>query len=222
MRAATLIIASLCACGSTEQGHPAVEHESGEHQSADVPSHFAVLSDGPWLRVSVERAAYESESSSRFFMRVRLENLTEGELGVDLRDRDFSLYPNQWGGLAQPSRFIIDERRAVPIDLTPEMESALGRDFQARSLTFIEAHGRAEYYVDFNASEAAELLAVEEPYLYISMAGQFFVTNGSSARSVTLDDVTTNTEEAEELIFVPPSRLLPIPHGAHVVADDEP
>lgn len=222
MRAATLIIASLCACGSTEQGHPAFEHENREHQNADVPSDFAVLSDGPWVRVSVERAAYQSESSSRFFVRVRLENLTEGELGVDLRDRQLSLYPNQWGGLAQPSRFVIDESRAVPIDLTPEMESALSRDFQARVLTFIEAQGRAEYYVDFNASEAAELLAVEEPYLYISMAGQFFVTNGSSARSVTLDAVTTNTEEAEELIFVPPSRLLPIPQGAHVVADDEP
>lgn len=216
VRTAILILASVCACGSPNQGQPAIEASSGE----SLPTNsFVVLNEGPWLRVSVERGAYRSESSERFFVRVRIDNLTDGELGVDLRDRDRSFYPNQWGGLMQPRRLIIDERRAVPIEMTPELESTLGRDFEARALTFIEARGRAEYYVDFNASEAAELLAVEEPYLYVSMAGQLFVSDGSRARSVTLDGLAANTDR-EELIFVSPSRFLSIPPGAHVIADD--
>ncbi|MFK8003817.1 MAG: hypothetical protein AB8H86_29915 [Polyangiales bacterium] len=220
MRAATIIFASLCACASSEQAPPVVEpsNAAAEQPALAATNDFVVLNEGPWLRVSAEQRAYQSERSEHFFVRVRLDNLTDGELGVDLRDRDRALYPNQWGGLMQPHRLIIDERRAVPIEVTPELESTLRRDFDARALTFIEAHGRAEFYVDFNASAAAELLAVEEPYLYISMAGQFFVTDGSRARSVTLDDV--ENIDREDLIFVPPSRLPSIPPDAHVIARD--
>lgn len=220
VRAVPLVVVFLCACGSSEPREALVEpaNTATEGSALSAGGDFALLSDGPWLRVSVERSAYQSDTSSRFFVRVRLDNLSDGELGVDLRDRERTLYPNQWGGLMQPRRLVIDERRAVPIDVTPEIEASLRRDFEARALTFIAAHGRAEYYVDFNASEAAELLAVDEPHLYISMAGQLFVTDGTRARSTSLDDAAST--ERNELIFAPPSRLLTIPPGAHVVVDD--
>jgi len=164
------------------------------------------------LDVQIERRHYERTGHPHFFIRVRLLNPTETTVGVDLRDEWRVLYPNQWGGLEQPERMIIDERIAVPKALTPELAAHLRAAFRSGRLATIPAGASIEYFREFNASGRAAVDATNTPYLFVSIKGQLFATGGARVENVVPD--------ADSLYLRVPVAWGAVPDGARVVADD--
>ena len=166
MRIKTVSIGSLllCACAGTPRG--------------PTDSAWAEFVRSELLEVRVERRLYQQSGNPHFLIRVRLTNRTDSALGVDLRDGSRVFHPNQWGGLDEPFRGIIDESYAEPQALTPELSARLIAEHQAKALVSIPAGESIEYFREFNASGRADVDAVDTPYLFVSIMGQLFVTDG--------------------------------------------
>lgn len=179
---------------------------------------FRVLVRGELAEVQQADQLYERAGSTTFFVRMRVHNRTATPLGIDLRNYDLVLYPNQWGGLPSPARLTIDERRVVPAALDATRLAALRADFAATPslLVRIPAGGDVDYYREFNASGRAEVDAVTEPWLFISMAGQLLVTDGTQGENLGLDPPATGAP-GDAGMFATPIRWRVVPTGAQVV-----
>jgi RNA polymerase sigma factor (sigma-70 family) len=146
------------------------------------------LPDGDWhpltknkfVAVHVERCLYEVKGEKRFLMAVRLTNLTDVEIGVDLRGKQPGVYPNQWGVQDTQQREIIDEGRAV---LTAPDQDQLRADFKAARLTALPAGKSTITYTEFNSSGRADVDRCKGKYLIVSMAGQVVATDGKTVET---------------------------------------
>lgn len=148
--------------------------------------------DGDWhplvknkfVAVHVERCLYEVKGEKRFLMVVRITNLTDVEIGVDLRGKRPGVYPNQWGVQDTKQRLIIDERRAI---LTASDQDQLRADFKAARLTPIPAGKSTIIYTEFNNSGRADVDGCKGKYLLVSMAGQVVATDGKTVETASCD-----------------------------------
>lgn len=184
---------------------------------ADAPA-FAVLVRGDLAEVQQADRLYERADSPHFFVRLRIHNLRPTSIAIDLRDDDLVLYPNQWGGLPAPQRTTIDESREVPVDLDEARRAALRAAFAATPspLVHVPAGGDVDLYREFNASGRAEIDAVTEPWLYVSMAGQLLITDGTQAENLGLDPPATGAP-GDAGMFTTPVRWGQVPPGARVL-----
>ena len=169
-----------------------------------------VLGRGELVEVRLERRLYEQAGDPHFLVRVRLTNRTDRAVGVDLRDPLQVFYPNQWGGLDEPARGIIDESYAIPRELTPEVVVRLRADFRAGALATIPARGSITYYREFNASGRADVDATDAPYLFVSIRGQLFATDGERVENV-------EPNEDDSLYLRTPVAWSNVPAGARVI-----
>ncbi len=146
--------------------------------------HFLVK--GELAAVYVEKALYEKEDEPHFYVRVRVKNLSERAIGVDLRDYSKVIYPNQWGVHLNPVRGVINERRMIPDTIDNELKSKLIAAFKNKELTIIEPHKSVEYFREFNASGRKDVDEKEGKYFILSMDGQLLVTDGKAVENVNL------------------------------------
>ncbi len=194
--------------------------------ASDADAAVAATGDGSWHEaargelavVELERRLYERAGDEHFFVRVRVRNLTDRPLGLDLRDYWTVVYPNQWGALATEGRQTIDESRMPARVLDAARCDDLRRGFAEGTLAALPAGGAAEYYREFNASGRADVDAqAVEPFLYVSLAGQTLVTDGENSENLPLEwgpsDATANTD----LVLAAPVAWAAVPDGAEVV-----
>lgn len=201
--ALALSTALLCACAGRD---PA--------RSAEPPDEaWQEFVRGELLAVRIERRLYEAAGNPHFLIRVRLINRTNAALGVDLRDGMHVFFPNQWGGLSEPARGIIDEAYPEPLPLTDERKARLIRDLGAGALSRIPPGAALDYFREFNASGRARIDAADAPYLFVSVKGQLFATDGARAENL------LPPEEFDAVILTMPVAWSDVPDDALVVPD---
>jgi hypothetical protein len=182
--------------------------------SADGPPEWQLLAQDNHVTISVERGLYEMSGSTFFFTHIRVHNRTEKRLGLDLRDRNRIVYPNQWGVYPRPQREIIDEERRIPTHLTTELKKKLVDDFHSGALTPLT--DTIDYYVAFNSKrpQRKELLAGH--YLIVAMDGELTLTDGQFVEVLSLAETS---DDKRELVIAVPVKWKSVPLGGIVLAE---
>jgi RNA polymerase sigma factor (sigma-70 family) len=142
------------------------------------------LMQGKHVAVHVERCLYEVKGEKRFYMAVRLSNLTKAQLGVNWQGRSPGLYVNQWGVQDVERREIVDERRAIH---TPPDQDKVRADFNAGNLLSIPAGKTARVWAEFNAGSREDVDKSRGKYFIASLDGQFSTTDGKTVDVISLE-----------------------------------
>jgi hypothetical protein len=155
--------------------------------NADANSWF-VVAKGKLAEVAVERALYESAPADPFLIHMRVTNLTDRQLGIDLRDRWSAIYPNLWGYQPRRERGNIDEIRIIHKSLTNKEKAQLKGAFAAGKLTSIPAKQSVDYFQIFNSSSAQDVKnEAQDKYLMISLGGEQLITDGKTVEQLSLE-----------------------------------
>jgi hypothetical protein len=187
---------------------------------ASQPAENSTVGTGQWHRlatgelaaVDVERTPYEKEGQRHFFIHVRITNLANRRVGIDLSNYWKVIYPNQWGMEDADHRTLIDERRMVYKDLDEAAREALVAAFRAGGLTVIPPGKSIDYYREFNASGRADVdrQTKQGKYLIVSLDGVLRLTDGKAVEQVSC--AWGRKTEAETDVVIPtaiPWRAIP-------------
>jgi hypothetical protein len=139
-------------------------------------NNWRLVGSNKLISVSAERVLYEHESKKSFCIHVRITNVSQKDIGVDLRDYWTTLYPNQWGVQDRATRQIIDEESMIRHEPDAAKKAELTAAFEKKQLTVIPAGTSTDYYREFNASGLPAAKAGE--FLIISLDGQILSTDG--------------------------------------------
>ncbi len=178
-------------------------------------SDWTTVARGTGITVAIERALYGRQGSPHFFVRVRMTNAGQTDVGVDLRKYHEVFYPNQWGASAIDHREVIDERRIVLPAFDAPASAAVVADLHSGALTRILAGRSLDYYEEFNASSRADVDAQSNStgWVIVTMDGQLKITDGTQAERLVPDDTT------REVAIRTPIVWKTIPPGAVVIVD---
>jgi hypothetical protein len=193
-----MLIVLLCCCFAT---------------STDSPPEWQLLVQDNHVAISVERSLYELSGSTFFFTHIRVHNRTEKRLGLDLRDRNRVVYPNQWGVYPRPQREIIDEERRIPTYLTTELKRKLVDDFHSGALTSLR--DTIDYYVAFNSRRPQRKELIADHYLIVAMDGELTLTDGQFVEVLGLSETS---DDKRELVMSVPVKWKSVPSGEIVIA----
>ncbi|MBI4355859.1 MAG: hypothetical protein HY597_05400 [Candidatus Omnitrophica bacterium] len=152
------------------------------NQSTD--EHWQLLTTGTLAVAHVERRLYEKEGSNHFFIRVRLTNVIQQSIGVDLAHYWQVIYPNQWGIHQEDHRTMIDEKHMVDEPLDNQQKEQLITEYHARKLTMVKPGQAVDYYREFNASGRADVDRGHGNYFILSLDGRVLVTDGSRVEAL--------------------------------------
>jgi len=134
------------------------------------------------MTISVDQALYEKKGPPDFYLRVRITNLTDHPVGIDLRDKRWLIHINQWGPSDEDHRTVVDEMTLEPEKLDVTRRQELLDAFQANKLTLIPARGTFDYYINFGGGGAGpDIKSRSHKYILLSIKGQIFFTDGTVA-----------------------------------------
>lgn len=136
-----------------------------------------VFYNGTLVNIYIDKMLYLSKEES-FLIKVTIENKTKTDLAVDLSNYSKVIYPNQYGKLTAPERTEINERNIIPDTLDQKKKNQLKKLFAEKKLTQITAGKKIEYFRNFNGGKKENVLLNKGEYLYISLDGQLFITDG--------------------------------------------
>lgn len=144
------------------------------------------------VTVDVERVLYEGPNPDYFYIKVEIKNITDNTIGIDLSDKWKIIYPNQWGNLNEPQRNTIDEIRVVPDKLDRAKKVRLLTGYKNHTLEFIKPHSTFTYYTEFNANGKKGIEETKETgdYLFLSLDGQLFITDGKKCERIAFEEGT--------------------------------
>jgi hypothetical protein len=169
------------------------------------------------LDVTVERALFERSGAPHFYLHVRVTNVSDHPIGVDLRALHEVFYPNQWGASNERHRTVIDERRLSVPPLDAGAQTTLLEDYRAGRLTAAAAGAPLDYYVEFNASGRADVEKQASGYRFVlvAMDGRLRVADGSMA----LQLGPPAADEGRDCAIDAPVAWRAVPAGAVVVGE---
>lgn len=181
---------------------------------------WQVVASNELASVQVCQQLYERGPQTPFFVRFRVTNRSAQTIGVDLRDYNRVMYPNQWGDLPTPQRGEIDERRMQYTALTQAEQTKLVGEFKAGALTRLQPGEHVEYYREFNNSAAGRPKGAG--YTFVSMDGALALADATHA--VKLSCATDGAGKpvagavATDMILPPGLHWAQIPAGAVILS----
>lgn len=175
---------------------------------------------GELVQVSVEKRMYTIDNSPYFWIHVRLLNLTDHNIGVDLHNPWTVVYPNQWAVSDHDHRLVIDEMRLIPAELDEELIANLIADFH-NTLTTVRPEQVVDYYREFNGSGPAEIEEAFESrpsrYLLIVIDGPLFATDGQAVERLYCSDNADETPCFREMAVLQPVSWAEVPAGGLII-----
>ncbi len=173
--------------------------------TSDQTNSDQMIHQGQLVNVSVEKVLYHAKRKENFFLKFKIENLSNRIIGLDLTNYWKVIYPNQWGIYKKPYREIIDEERMIPDTVINEVQ--LIDKYNNQRLTFIKPNETIEYYRDWNGSGEKVELADKNSFLIITVDGQLLLTDGKTVAQIRVGD----DEDKRAIIFKYPitDRYLP-------------
>lgn len=181
---------------------------------------WKVVATGPWARVSVERAIYKKSGRDRFFVRVKIDNLTKEKLGFENTNRYTVFYPNQWAEAETPRRQVISEMRRNQNEFTEAERHRLiikYCDAKEKNIIKLAPHSTYEYFISFNSGDYKKAEAVKLPYMIVVMDGRIGFTDGKAVQTLRRD---MNDCVLGEVPIATPVQLREMPAKANVLFDD--
>lgn len=171
---------------------------------------WQLVAESNTLRVEAGRARYTRGGPVGFCVRVRVTNLGDAPLGLDLREKENTVYANQWGYSRRAWREVIDERRAVRRPLDDADRAALQSAFTSGELTPLPARGATEYLrcidapLDMGQPDGA-------PFFIVALDGEVRASDGVNATQLVIADAW------RELALLAPVEAQPLPAGVRAI-----
>ncbi|MGO9113280.1 MAG: hypothetical protein ACLP9L_28955 [Thermoguttaceae bacterium] len=139
--------------------------------------------------IKVEKVLYEAAGNPHFFIHVRVTNVTDRAVGVDLKGNVqwTAVYPKMAVKLDTDGRGKIRESRIQHEPLDEHARATLRADFAAGKLTTIPAGKSADYYRELINNNRAYVDKLRGKYLIISLDGEQLLTDGAKVEQFNLE-----------------------------------
>jgi beta-lactamase regulating signal transducer with metallopeptidase domain len=194
-------------------------------------SEWQPLGKTQWASIDVEKSLCEKAGEPGFFIHVRVKNLTNRPIGVDLRGQRqwTAVYPKMWGEIDTEHRGIIRERRIIHKALDESARAKLLADFAAGQLAIIPVGKSIDYYREFISSSRADVDKARRRYLFVSLDGEQLLADGKNVEQFSLEwrgdpnnpaaDLVDHTRT--DLIIPTPSPWKTMPSNGQIVPQED-
>lgn len=141
---------------------------------------------GRLAKVEVNRTLYERRKDEGCLIAVRITNMTNRPVGVDVRKFWNVIYPNSWGFSKTPVPGLVEEERIVRERISTADEQKLILDFSEERLTTIMPHGSLTYFRGFTIGRniRKEIDSAGSEYLIIGLDGALELTDGQTTEEM--------------------------------------
>ena len=142
---------------------------------------------GRLARVEIERTLYERRKDEDCFIAVRVTNVTNRPVGVDLRKFWDVIYPNSWGFSETPAPAVVEEERVIREFISAAEKQRLMRDYSDKRLTTIIPYGSITYFRGFTIGRniREEIDSAGKQYLVVGLDGALRITDGRTTEEMT-------------------------------------
>ncbi len=142
---------------------------------------------GRLARVEIERTLYEGRKDEDCFIAVRVTNVTNRPVGVDLRKFWDVMYPNSWGFSETPAPGVVEEERVIREPVSAAAKQRLMRDYSDNRLTTIIPNGLITYFRGFTIGRniREEIDSAGKQYLVVGLDGALRITDGRTTEEMT-------------------------------------
>src|SRR5215469_2029097 len=180
---------------------------------------WPLVFEGRLARVEVERALYERRTDEDCFMAVRVTNVTNRRVGVDLRRFWKVIYPNSQGFSKMPAPELIDEERLIQEPMSATEKKKLMKDYSGKGLAAIGPHGSITYFRGFTFGHnlRKEIDSASYEYLIIGLDGALQMTDGLTTEEVIFPMNDRGAEGARWVAIPLPAIWQTVPNNSLVV-----
>jgi hypothetical protein len=141
---------------------------------------------GRLARVEVERTLYERRKEEDCFIAVRVTNLTNRPIGVDLRNFWDVIYPNSWGFSKTPAPEAIEEERIIRQSISANDQKRMMLDYSESRLAPIIPNRSITYFrgFTFGRNIRKEIDSAGKQYLIVGLDGALRMTDGQTTEEM--------------------------------------
>ena len=200
--------------GGRQQDVRSAEPASTISADSATPSPaWHVLGKTDLARFEVEKALYEKAGEPFCFVRVRLTNVTDRAIGVDLRGW-MTVLPGQLGKSGTEHNNFFKEVRLHHTALDQRERAKALADFAAARLTVIPPGKSIDYYREYiERARVDKVDKAEGKYLIISMDGEQILTDGKKVEQF---HVVPREGAKTDLAILSPVPWKTIPAGGRI------
>jgi len=176
---------------------------------------------GHLAKVDVDRALYERGKDEDCLIAVRVTNVTNRSVGVDLSKFWNVLYPNSWGSSNTPAPELVDEERWIREPISEKDKKRLMQDFSNHRLTTIVPHRSITYFREFTIGHniRKEIDSVTNPYLIVGLDGVLEMTDGHRVEEVIFPMNSAGAERARWVVIRLPAVWETVPQDSVIVEE---
>ena len=141
---------------------------------------------GRLAKVEVEQSLYERRKDEDCFIAVRITNVADRTVGVDLRRFWNVIYPNSWGFSRTRAPELVDEERIIREPMSQVDKNKLEIDFASNRLTAIMPKASINYFREFTISRniRKEIDSAGNKFLIVGLDGALQMTDGQTIEEV--------------------------------------
>jgi len=141
---------------------------------------------GRLAKVEVDRALYERRKDEDCFIAVRVTNIANRPISVDLRKFWNVIYPNSWGFSPTSAPELVDEERLIREPILEADKKRLILDYSDHRLTTIMHHRSITYFRGFTVGRniRKEIDSARKPYLIVGLDGALQITDGETTEEM--------------------------------------
>jgi len=176
---------------------------------------------GRLAKVEADRTLYERRKDEDCFIAVRITNVTDRSVGVDLRKFWNVIYPNSWGSSKTVAPELVDEERWIREPISKEGRKRLIREYSGHRLTTILPHRSITYFrgFTFGRNIRKEIVSAASQYLIVGLDGVLEMTNGETTEEAIFPMSDAGDESARWVAIQLPVIWKTIPQDSLVVEE---
>ena len=194
-------------------------HNGGSGHHTESRWHQVFL--GRLAKVEADRTLYERRKDEDCFIAVRITNVTNSPIGVDLRRFWNVVYPNSWGPSKTPAPELVDEERWIRKPISEEDKKRLTLDYSDHRLTTLMPHRSMTYFrgFTFGRNIRKEIDSAASQYLIVGLDGVLEMTNGETTEEAIFPMSDAGDESARWVAIQLPVIWKTIPQDSLVVEE---
>ena len=152
-------------------------------------------------------------------MAVRITNMANRLVGVDLRKFWNVTYPNSWGFSKTPAPGLVDEERTIREPMSAADEKKLKLDYSEKRLTTITPHRSITYFRGFTIGRniRKEIDSAGNQYLIIGLDGTLQLADGRTTEEMIFPVSDEATGGARWVLIRLPATWQTVPPNSLVV-----
>ena len=187
------------------------------HGRTEVRWHQAF--QGRLAKMEVDRTLYQRRKEEDCFIAVRLTNVTNRSVGVDLRKFWNVIYPNSWGFSETPAPGLVEEERIIREPMSVADKNRLMLDYSDKRLTTIVSHSSITYFRGFTIGRniRKEIDSAGKQYLIIGLDGDLRITDGQTTEEMMFATGDEGADGARWVAIQLPATWQTVSHNSLVV-----